>query len=117
MEGEEENIPPTQNSEKFFMTPPQGEKKREGPPGIERQRNPEPFQPSEQLRQKLGQAFRELNVGFITLNQALRMSRTQADNQFFTEEYKKIKDHIDSFVVTGGRRKTKKNKTKKGKRK
>jgi len=47
------------------------------------------------------------------------MSKTPADNQLFTEEFEKIQAHIDSIVVTrkGGRRKTKKTKSKKGKRK
>ena len=117
MEGEEENIPPTQDFfEQNFMTPEANQGRKE-PPRIERQRNPDPHNPSEELRVTLAKAFRELNIGFVTLKQALKMSRTPADNQFFTEEYRKIKDHIDSFVVTGGRRKTKKNKTKKGKRK
>ena len=120
MEEEGENIPPTQDFfEQNFMTPQQGEKKREEPPRIERQRNPEPHNPSEELRETLAKAFRELNIGFVTLKQALRMSKTPADNQLFSEEFEKIQTHINSFVVTrkGGRRKTKKTKSKKGKRK
>ena len=119
MEGEEENIPPTQDFfEQNFMTPEANQGRKE-PPRIERQRNPDPHNPSEELRVTLAKAFRELNIGFVTLKQALRMSKTPADNQLFTEEFEKIKAHINSIVVTrkGGRRKTKKTKSKKGKRK
>ena len=109
-----DDIPLSQTQDALSQTPltpyatPQANAPR-GPPPIQRGRNPNPMFPSDALIRLVEDRMKpKFNETIILIQQAMKMAVSEADNRFLTPILKQIQTNIAGFVVTGGKRKTKK---------
>jgi len=103
-----EGSPATQSTPLTPYATPQANAPR-GPPAIQRGQNPEPIYPSDALIRLVEDKLKpKFNETFVLIREAMKLTKTPADGRFLTPILKQIQTNIAGFVVTGGKRKTKK---------